>query len=192
MVVETSKDSTESSNDASSAGVKMVSLMAHSLVPGVAPNICWADTVARVKISLVVNGETVERTVEPTRRLIDVLRDDLGLTGTKDSCGRGDCGACTVLIDDRPVLACLTLAARVDAPIRTIEGLAAETVRLREALADNGGLQCGYCTPGMVVRCAVLESLSVGTDDLRDQLAGNFCRCTGYSGVLAALHAVEV
>ena len=126
----------------------------------------------------------------PAARLLDVLRDQLGLTGTKEACGRGDCGACTVLVGDRAVPACLLLAARVDQPVRTVEGIAAEASALREAFADCGGLQCGYCTPGLIVRTYQLMADSGGTldpDGVRRELAGNFCRCTGYNGVVAAV-----
>lgn len=163
-------------------------------------------------VRLVVNGGAVEVEVAPTTRLVDVLRDRLGLTGAKDACGRGDCGACTVLVGDRAVLACLTLAVRVDEPVRTVEGIAAEAADLRRAFADRGGLQCGYCTPGFIVRChEMLEAARVGEDDsgaaasgaaaeagaaavgaageaaVRAGLSGNFCRCTGYNGPVAAV-----
>lgn len=175
-------------------------------------------------VGLVVNGEEVEVDVAPTTRLVDVLRDRLGLTGAKDACGRGDCGACTVLVGDRAVLACLTLAARVAEPVRTVEGIAAEAAELRRAFADRGGLQCGYCTPGLIVRgWEMLEAARAGEGDsaaapadaaagetartaagavseaagvvvgaavegaVRAGLSGNFCRCTGYNGVVAAL-----
>lgn len=163
-------------------------------------------------VGLVVNGEAVEVDVAPTTRLVDVLRDRLGLTGAKDACGRGDCGACTVLVGDRAVLACLTLAARVDEPVRTVEGIAAEAGELRRAFADRGGLQCGYCTPGFIVQChEMLEAAGVGEGDrgaaavgeaagsgadaaggageaaVRAGLSGNFCRCTGYNGPVAAV-----
>ena len=119
-----------------------------------------------------------------------MLRDQLGLTGTKEACGRGDCGACTVLVGDRAVPACLLLAARVDQPVRTVEGIAEEASTLREAFADYGGLQCGYCTPGLIVRTYQLMADSGGIldpDGVRRELAGNFCRCTGYNGVVAAV-----
>lgn len=163
-------------------------------------------------VGLVVNGEAVEVDATPDARLVDVLRDRLGLTGAKDACGRGDCGACTVLVGDRAVLACLTLAARVDEPVRTVEGVAAEAADLRRAFADRGGLQCGYCTPGFIVRChEMLETAGAGQGDLgataagpglkaevaaagavsevavRAGLSGNFCRCTGYNGPVAAV-----
>ena len=145
-------------------------------------------------VRLVVNGEAVEVEVAPTARLVDVLRDRLGLTGAKDACGRGDCGACTVLVGDRAVLACLTLAVRVDEPVRTVEGIAAEAADLRRAFADQGGLQCGYCTPGFIVRChEMLETAGAaavgvgGEAAVRAGLSGNFCRCTGYNGPVASV-----
>ena len=144
-----------------------------------------------VIVRLVVNDAQTTVDVAPATRLLDVLRDHLGLTGTKEACGRGDCGACTVLIDERTVPSCVVLAARVDEPVRTVEGIADDAARLREALADFGGLQCGYCTPGLVVRAYQL--LASGECDGSDRdavaraLAGNFCRCTGYDGILAAI-----
>ena len=146
-----------------------------------------------VLVRLVVNGSQTSVDTTPAARLLDVLRGHLGLTGAKEACGRGDCGACTVLIGDRAVPSCLVLAARVDEPVRTVEGLAADAVRLREAFADCGGLQCGYCTPGTVVRAHQLVAAGEcdGSDPeaLRQALAGNFCRCTGYNGIVAAVAA---
>ena len=141
-------------------------------------------------VRLVVNGAKATVETTPAARLLDVLRDQLGLTGTKEACGRGDCGACTVLVGDRAVPACLLLAARVDQPVRTVEGIAEEASTLREAFADYGGLQCGYCTPGLIVRTYQLMADSGGIldpDGVRRELAGNFCRCTGYNGVVAAV-----
>ena len=142
-------------------------------------------------VRLMLNGEPVRVDVSPAARLIDVLRDRLGLTGAKEACGQGDCGACTVLVGDRAVPSCLVLAARVDEPVRTVEGLAEDAARLREALADCGGLQCGYCTPGLVVRAYQLvasgECDGSDSEAVRRALAGNFCRCTGYNGIVAAV-----
>ena len=144
-------------------------------------------------VRLVVNGSPTTVDVAPAARLLDVLRDRLGLTGTKEACGSGDCGACTVLVGDRAVPSCLVLVPRVDEPVRTIEGIAADAEALREAFADNGGLQCGYCTPGLVVRSFQLIADWAGSEGMADDeairraLAGNFCRCTGYNGVIAAV-----
>ena len=122
-------------------------------------------------------------------RLLDVIRDGLGLTGTKEACGRGECGACTVLIDGRPVLACITLAARTNGHVQTIEGLAEEATDLRENFAATSGFQCGFCTPGQIVRGVALlrDGLPDDDADLRRAISGNICRCTGYQGIVAAL-----
>ena len=148
------------------------------------------DRPREVIVRLVVNGAKATVETTPAARLLDVLRDQLDLTGTKEACGRGDCGACTVLVGDRAVPACLVLTARVDQPVRTVEGIAEEASTLREAFADYGGLQCGYCTPGLIVRTYQLMADSGGIldpDGVRRELAGNFCRCTGYNGVVAAV-----
>ena len=142
-------------------------------------------------VRLVVNESQTTIDTAVGTRLLDVLRDHLGLIGTKEACGRGDCGACTVLVGDRAVPSCLVLAARVDEPVRTVEGIAADAARLRQAFADWGGLQCGYCTPGLVVRAYQLiaagECDGSDADAVRRALAGNFCRCTGYDGVITAV-----
>lgn len=130
-----------------------------------------------------------ETALPPDRRLLDYLRDDLGLTGTKESCGRGECGACTVLVDGRPILSCITLAARVSGRVETVEGVADESRALRRAFADLGALQCGFCTPGQIVRGTALlrDGLPEEDRELRESMGGNVCRCTGYDGILAAL-----
>ena len=146
-----------------------------------------------MRTELVINGEVVVLEVAPATRLVDILRDHCGLTGTKDACGQGDCGACTVLVGGRPMLACLLLAARVSEAIETIEGLAAGSASLREAMARSGGVQCGYCTPGQVVRaCALLgDEAGLDANRIRPELAGNFCRCTGYDGIVAAIEGSD-
>ena len=112
---------------------------------------------------MLVNGVSVERAaLAPDERLLDVLRDRLRLTGTKEACGRGECGACTVLVDGRPVLSCITLAARVTGSVETIEGLADESRPLREAFAERGAFQCGFCTPGQIVRGVSLLRSEIG------------------------------
>ena len=142
---------------------------------------------------MLVNGEPLHGTdFAPDERLIDVLRAR-GLTGTKEGCGRGECGACTVLIDGRPVLSCITLALRVQGNVETIEGVAEEARPLREAFADHGAFQCGFCTPGQIVRGVSLlrRGLPERDDALRRALAGNICRCTGYAGIVRALREAE-
>ncbi len=142
-----------------------------------------------------VNGEEAidDADIAPGERLLDVLRDRLGLTGAKEGCGRGECGACTVLIDGTPVLSCITLAARVHGEVVTVEGVAGEAEPLRAAFADHGALQCGFCTPGQIVRGVSLLRAGLPEQDeqLRRAMSGNVCRCTGYTGIIAALRQAE-
>lgn len=129
----------------------------------------------------------------PGVRLIDILRGQLGLTGTKESCGRGECGACTVLIDGRPVVSCLVYAETVRGAVTTIESLAEANTDLREAFADCGAFQCGFCTPGQIVRAAALLGEKWPVDPatrekfVRHRMSGNICRCTGYTGIVEAV-----
>ena len=147
---------------------------------------------ARV-IKLQVNGDHYEVAVEPRRTLCEVLREDLGLTGTKHGCGDGDCGACTVLLDGRAVLSCLTLAVSADeCEIRTVEGLARGRERphpIQEAFISSGAIQCGYCTPGMELSALYLLGRNPHPTEaeIRAGLAGNLCRCTGYAKIVAAI-----
>ena len=143
-------------------------------------------------IALNVNGEWHEVAVKPRHTLVEVIRDIIGLTGTKAGCTVGTCGACTVLCDDRPVLSCITLAVECDGrAIRTIEGLAqGETLSaVQEAFLDQGALQCGFCTPGMVMSVtALLERNPKPTvDEIKKALEGNLCRCTGYNAIVDAV-----
>jgi aerobic carbon-monoxide dehydrogenase small subunit len=144
-------------------------------------------------ISLTVNGATHEVDVPPRVLLADLLREDLGLTGTKIGCAMGACGACTVLVDGDPVRSCLMFAVQADRrSVRTVEDLAAENGDLhplQAALGAHHGLQCGYCTPGMLM--AVTPLLEYGQpldpDAVREAIAGNLCRCTGYETVVEAV-----
>ncbi|MBN1964787.1 MAG: (2Fe-2S)-binding protein [Anaerolineae bacterium] len=143
-------------------------------------------------INLIVNGKAVTLGVEPHVLLLDALRDELGLTGTKEGCGTGDCGACTVLLDGEPVCSCLTLAVEADGcAIMTVEGLAPgdELHPLQTAFIELGGLQCGFCTPGVLVAAAALlrKNPTPSDADIRQSLAGNLCRCTGYDKIVAAV-----
>lgn len=144
---------------------------------------------------LVVNGATHLVDISPTDLLLDVLRDQLGLTGTKHACGVGECGACTVLVDGQPRLACITLAARVRAEVTTIEGLADDASGLRRRFADEGAMQCGFCTPGQIVTAhhvvteAVEQQTTPTQDHVRSSMTGNVCRCTGYAGIVRAITA---
>ncbi len=146
-----------------------------------------------MRATLEVNGQRHDLDVSPGERLLDVLRDRLELLGSKEGCGRGECGACTVLIEGRPVLSCITLAARVRGRVETIEGVASEAWPLREAFADQGAFQCGFCTPGQIVRGVALlrDGLPEDERSLRRLMSGNVCRCTGYVGIMAALRQAE-
>jgi aerobic-type carbon monoxide dehydrogenase small subunit (CoxS/CutS family) len=143
-----------------------------------------------------VNGQNVEVRAQLGARLLDVLRNDLGLTGAKEACGRGECGACTVLIDGRPVVSCLMMAQCVVGEVETIEGLAEEFADLRAAFADRGAFQCGFCTPGQIVRAAALMREEWPADRsareafVRHRMSGNICRCTGYTGIVDAVLAI--
>ncbi|HEX5465335.1 MAG TPA: (2Fe-2S)-binding protein [Candidatus Limnocylindrales bacterium] len=143
-------------------------------------------------MALQVNGERHVVGVSGARRLLDVLREDLGLTGTKEGCGEGECGACSVLVDGAVVDSCLVPVGQVtDASIVTVEGLAADGVLnpLQQAFLDTGGAQCGMCTPGMLIAGqAFLASGEEATDDhIREAIAGNLCRCTGYTKIIEAI-----
>ena len=145
-------------------------------------------------VELNINGEAYELAIVPSHTLLEVLREDAGLTGTKHGCEQGECGLCTVLIDGLPQFSCLTLAVEVQgSEIRTVEGLArgGELHPLQQAFAEKGASQCGYCSPGMLMSAqALLERNPAPTrSEIREALAGNLCRCTGY---LAILDAVEL
>ena len=145
-------------------------------------------------VTLSVNGDTFELAIVPHHTLLEVLREDAGLTGTKHGCEQGECGLCTVLIDGLPQFSCLTLAIEAQGcEIRTVEGLArgGELHPLQQAYVETGASQCGYCSPGMLMSAlALLEQNPAPTrDEIREALAGNLCRCTGY---LAIIDAVEL
>ena len=137
---------------------------------------------------LTVNGASHDVDAPPLKRLLDVLREDLGLTGTKEGCGEGECGACTVLMDGEPVCACLVPAAQAEGvEVQTIEGLGGEHP-LQLAFADHGGAQCGICTPGMIMAALAIDD-PTDIDEVRTKLAGNLCRCTGYEAIYRAIEA---
>ena len=140
-----------------------------------------------------LNGKTVTASVAGLRRLLDVLREDFGLTGAKEGCGEGECGACTILIDGEPVVSCLLPAAQVPdgAKILTIEGVERKKAGrvLQQAYIDAGAVQCGFCIPGMILSSyALLQRNPRPTErDIRTALSGNLCRCTGYAKIIAAV-----
>lgn len=145
-------------------------------------------------VTLTVNGRLSTVSVEPRKLLVDVLREDLGLTGTHIGCEHGVCGTCTVLRDGESIRSCTTFAVQVDgAQIRTVEGLAkgAELHPLQDEFWDKQGLQCGYCTPGMLMRaCEIIEqNPDVTHDQVREGIASNLCRCTGYQFITEAVCA---
>ena len=147
-------------------------------------------------IKLQVNGDIYEVAVEHWRTLLEVLRDEVGLTGTKKGCDEGDCGACTVLINGKAVTSCLTLAIEAQGKeITTIEGLAdGEALHpIQEAFVEHGGLQCGFCTPGMILSAkALLDKNPTPTEDeIKLGIAGNLCRCTGYIKIIESIEAAS-
>ena len=147
---------------------------------------------------MLVNGAPMEIDVPGMRRLLDVLREDLGLTGTKEGCGEGECGACSVILDGHLVVACLVPISQVDgSTVRTVEGLARwragtnepELDELQRAFLEAGGAQCGICTPGMLMAARAYLDAGGGPDEppIREAIAGNLCRCTGYTKIVEAI-----
>ena len=149
-------------------------------------------------IDITVNGQTFTSKIHPSKRLLDFLRYDLLLTGTKEGCGEGECGACTVLIDEKPVNSCLILAAQVqNRNIITIEGIRETEIgkNLISAFAELGAIQCGFCTTGLIlVSYPLVKSLDKPSfTDIRNLISGNLCRCTGYQKVIEAIaHAINL
>lgn len=148
-------------------------------------------------LSMIVNGRPVTVEVRPDELLVDVLRDRLGLTGTKIGCSEGECGACTVILDGQAVLSCLLPALRAQGrSITTIEGLSdGETLHpLQRAFIDHGAVQCGYCTPGFILSAKALLDANAhpSRDEIKEALAGNLCRCTGYIKIVEAVEAVSL
>ncbi|RKX99983.1 MAG: (2Fe-2S)-binding protein [Spirochaetes bacterium] len=147
-----------------------------------------------MKIRFILNGETKVIDVEADRRVIDVIREDLGLTGTKEACGRGECGSCTILVDGSPKLSCLMLAAQLEGrEIITIEGIKKDSDMhpIQEAFIKHGAVQCGFCTPGMVLVSFDLlkRNKKPSRDEIREAISGNLCRCTGYQKIVDAIEA---
>lgn len=144
-------------------------------------------------ITLTVNGREASVSLSPDQRLIDVLRKNLNLTGTKEGCGEGECGACTVLLDGVPVNACLTPAPEVEGrEVTTVEGLAGSGGDLsvvQQAFVNHGGIQCGFCSPGMIMAASALlaENPAPTEPEIRSALVGNLCRCTGYAQIVESV-----
>lgn len=148
----------------------------------------------RKRIALNVNGEKYQLEIEPHKTLLEVLREELDLTGAKEGCGLGSCGACTVLLDGEPILSCLTLAVEVQhKPIVTIEGLykGGHPHPLQRSFVECGAIQCGYCTPGMILSAKALidEKRDPSRKEIQEALSGNLCRCTGYNKIIKAIEA---
>ena len=149
------------------------------------------------KIRIKVNGRVQVASVDASMTLVDFLRDDLGLTGTKKSCELGNCGACTVILDGEAVNSCLVLAVEADGKkVQTIEGLGEEKGDhpLQKAFVEYGAIQCGFCTPGMILTAKALldKNPDPSEEQIKEALAGNLCRCTGYAKILAAVESVTL
>ena len=149
----------------------------------------------KLELNFNLNGDNVNVKVESNRRLLDILREELGFTGTKEGCGVGECGACTVLLDGKPVSSCLILAAQIEeAEILTVEGLAkkGKLHPLQQSFLEHGAVQCGFCTPGMLLSAyALLKEFPRPTEaQIKEAIAGNLCRCTGYKQIVAAINHV--
>ena len=149
----------------------------------------------KIPVSFTVNGDPVEILVEPWQTLMDALRDELQLTGTKEGCSNGNCGACTVMLNERAIDSCCMLAAEVEGQdVITIEGLAkgGELDPLQRAFIDYGALQCGFCIPGFLVsaRAYLNTNPHPSEDEIRHAIAGNLCRCTGYDKIVRAIQHV--
>ncbi len=166
---------------------------------GIRPHAAGLAVPDKVPVTLNVNGTAVELRVAPWTTLLDALRDRLDLTGTKKGCDHGQCGACTVLVNGRRIVSCLTLAVMQDgAEVTTIEGLARDGVLhpLQQAFIDHDAFQCGYCTPGQICSAAGLiaegraRGVSMSVDDIRELMSGNICRCGAYPNIVAAIRQV--
>ena len=147
------------------------------------------------EITLKVNGQTISGSVDDSTRLLDFVRDSLQLTGTKEGCAVGECGACTVILNGDAVCSCLVLAAQCDnATLTTVEGLASDSVgkQLQNAFVENGGVQCGFCTPGFLMSAKALldKNAKPNEQELLTALEGNICRCTGYQPILQSIKSV--
>ena len=153
------------------------------------------DEEGRYIVTFVLNGESVQMNVPPHWTLLKLLRDGFGLTGTKEGCGIGECGACTVLMDGVPVNACLVLAPKVEGrEVQTVEGLGNRTALhpLQRSFIEHGAVQCGFCTPGILLSAKALieRKPHANQEEIREALSGHLCRCTGYHQIIEAVEAV--
>lgn len=151
----------------------------------------------QIDLHFLVNGEEQKLTVPVNTTLLQIIRDQLGLMGTKEGCGEGECGACTVLMDGKPVTSCLVLANDVNGrQILTVEGLTKDETlsRLQQAFIDEGAIQCGYCTPGMLMSAQGLlnENPAPTEEEIRRGIEGNICRCTGYTRIVNAIRKASL
>jgi len=149
-----------------------------------------------MKVRINVNGNWMERETRPDRLLVDFLREDLGLTGTKKGCEEGDCGACTIILDGKTVLSCLVPAVKAHgAEILTVEGMAEgnKLHPIQQAFWEEGAVQCGYCTPGMLLSAKALldENPAPGVEEVKEAISGNLCRCTGYTKIVRAIQVAS-
>ena len=143
-----------------------------------------------IDINVKINGTNYSLKVEPMRRLIDILREDLKITGSKEGCGEGECGACSVIMNNSLTLACLTIASQIDnAEILTVEGVVKEAPYIEKSFIESGAVQCGFCTPGFIV--STYHYITNGGDkneeNIKHRLSGNFCRCTGYAKIITGV-----
>ncbi|MBC8527692.1 MAG: (2Fe-2S)-binding protein [Candidatus Cloacimonetes bacterium] len=148
----------------------------------------------KIKIGFKLNGKFVEKLVEPNKRLIDLIRDDFNLTGTKEGCGIGECGACTVIVDGKAVCSCIMLVGQVEGKeVITIEGIQKneELSKLQKNFITYGAIQCGFCTPGMIMSATALlmNNHHPTEEEIRIAISGNLCRCTGYTQIINAIKA---
>ena len=153
------------------------------------------ELMSKKRIVLNVNAEEVELEIEPHKTLLEILREELDLTGAKEGCGLGACGACTVLIDGEPILSCLTLAVEAQhREIVTIEGLfkGGHPHPLQQSFVEQGAIQCGYCTPGMILSAKALidQKRDPSRKEIQEALSGNLCRCTGYNKIIKAVESI--
>jgi len=152
--------------------------------------------VKKIKVNFILNEQAVSVHVNPYERLIDLLRDDLHLTGTKEGCGIGECGACTVIIDGKPVASCLILASSIEGrKVTTIEGIGTEQQLdpIQQSILEHYAFQCGFCTPGFIMSAKALlnENPFATRDEIKRATSGNLCRCTGYDQIVDAIYDAE-